>query len=65
LNVAAEVDQVETVDGMVVRDRAFTALEPFVGGDFIQWNDAPERTQAEVVDAFDRAIAAEVARVSE
>jgi hypothetical protein len=29
------------------------------------WNDAPERTQAEVVDAFDRAIAAEVARVSE
>jgi hypothetical protein len=31
----------------------------------VAWNDAPERTQAEVVDAFDRAIAAEVARVSE
>jgi hypothetical protein len=34
-------------------------------GSIGRWNDAPERTQAEVVDAFDRAIAAEVARVSE
>jgi hypothetical protein len=33
------------------------------GGPIPRWNDAPERTQAEVVAAFDRAIAAEVARV--
>lgn len=29
-----------------------------------RWNDAPERTHAEVLDAFDRAIAAEKAKVN-
>lgn len=28
------------------------------GGDIATWNDAPERTQEQVLDAFDRAIAA-------
>lgn len=35
---------------------AFGALYRIVG-DVVGWNDEPERTQAEVLEAFDRAIA--------
>ena len=40
--------------------RAYHALRevaPFPNGGIAQWNDAPERTHAEVLQAFDRAIA--------
>ena len=33
------------------------ALETAVGGDFPDWQDAPERTHPEVLAAFDKAIA--------
>ncbi len=38
---------------------AATALGRIVGGSIIDFNDAPGRTQQEVIAAFDRAIAAE------
>lgn len=32
-------------------------LRHVVGGNYAHWNDAPERTQGEIIDAFDKAIA--------
>jgi hypothetical protein len=45
-------------------DLGIETLRPFTAPyeDIVTWNDAPERTQADVLCAFDRAIAAEVAR---
>jgi hypothetical protein len=53
------------LDGSWVPAAAALAVANFGTSDahIPTWNDAPERTQAEVVAAFDRAIAAEVARV--
>lgn len=47
--------------------RALDALRDAIGGTdtVIAWNDAPERTHAEVLAAFDKAIAAERAKLSE
>lgn len=38
------------------------ALKAAIGDTLVSFNDAPKRTQDEVVDAFDRAIAAEEAK---
>jgi hypothetical protein len=62
LNVAAETADDETPEGAALRSAAFDALAPFVGTDFIGWNDAPERTQADVLAALDAAIASEAAQ---
>jgi hypothetical protein len=40
-------------------DDAVEAMERSVGGHIPTWNDAPERTQADVLAAFDRAIEAQ------
>lgn len=37
--------------------KADRLLEAAVGGDVVRWNDRPGRTHAEVLAAFDRAIA--------
>ena len=39
-------------------DRAVYTLSDIVGRDITEWNDAPGRTQAEVLAAFDKAIEA-------
>lgn len=39
------------------RDEAACAVRRIVGESLTCWNDAPERTHEEVLDAFDRAIA--------
>lgn len=38
------------------QDRAIGRLRRFSGPNVVDWNDAPERTHAEVIEAFDRAI---------
>lgn len=40
------------------------ALSKACGGHFPNWNDAPERTHDEVLAVFDKAIAAEKAKLS-
>lgn len=40
------------------------ALDNVTGGNFVAFNDAPGRTQAEVVAKFDEAIAAEEAKAA-
>ena len=39
--------------------RAQAVLERMLGWYLLNWNDAPERTQADVIDLFDRAIEAQ------
>lgn len=41
---------------------AFYALNKLANGDFIAWNDKPERKHAEVLAVFDKAIEAERAK---
>lgn len=45
-------------------DTASILLDKAVGGSFPDWQDAPDRTHAEVLDAFDRAIAARRAELA-
>ena len=45
---------------------ALATLKRIIGShEIVPWNDAPERTHAEVMAAFDRAIAAEQAKEPE
>lgn len=58
---AVEDSDPDAIDGWKERRRAFRALNNAadVGGasELVAWNDAPERTHAEVLAAFDLAIA--------
>lgn len=40
----------------VPRQKASRIIDDVCGGEMVSWNDAPGRTQAEVLAAFDRAI---------
>lgn len=48
----------ETEPDINIRGKAYRLLDKAIGicGDFTAWNDAPERTHAEVLRAFDKAI---------
>lgn len=65
LGALAEVSGKSTLDSYVFAlaypDRAapgYAALRAFIGGEVADWNDAPERTQAEVVAKLREAAAA-------
>lgn len=64
---AEAIEEVPEAEDLAVRKGAFAAFRAAAGftdrwGSFVDWNDAPERTHAEVLSAFDRAIAAEQAK---
>lgn len=49
--------KVQERKSMAIDESGENLLHRVAGGRFGSWNDAPERTHAEVLEAFDRAIA--------